>query len=537
MKRCVWLCWAALLCASFLGRDAATAQTLELRWKHDFSKNVSWYVRTSPGILIVKSGKSLTALDGRDGRRLWELADVQTSAVAFADVPAASERGLNLMEVPRMGVLLLNAVRMPSDAARRLVALNLMTGARLWDAPPVDEMMTAIPLYDSGELLVVSRRMQKKALATQAATSALGGEFGFMVFAALPHPYRFELERLDLATGKVEWSMEYPHTVAPGTALVRVLGANIFLYYGNRALGCLDANRGKLLWEDGTKHLGARSFPLPLQMSDGRLIYKSKDVEAVDPETGKAAWKIEKLGKVTGIVVHDGLAVAIGETRIAAVDTASGVERWRKKTHGHTTNLLWEKSTDSLLYMDWKGLHRLERVTGKSLLDAPLQTDTAPDYLRLVGPECVVAIGYQETDCFHTKTGKKLFTQAKLSAFFRGEAFLDDWPLPEEGQEAVRMVPAPSEEAEWEKIRKRTLLTSEWLENMQESLAEPDGFRDAFQTESEDGKDRTTWWVDPETNRQMLIRPAAGQHDVSRPFELVYAVHEKMLWAAKIKMN
>ncbi|MGC0775050.1 MAG: PQQ-binding-like beta-propeller repeat protein [Candidatus Acidiferrum sp.] len=514
------------------------AQKLEFLWKKEFPKSVSWYVRTSAGILLVKSGRSLTALDGKDGQELWGLADVRVSETGLAAMPGTLERGLDILEVPGMGVLLLNGVKSPSNSERRLIALNLITGEQLWDDPPVDELMTAIPLYESGQIVLVSRRPQKKILvAEEVAAAAAATEVPFVLIpGVIPYPYRFELERLDLATGKILWNVEYPHTFTPGATSVRAFGDHLFVYFGNRFLGCVNLANGKVLWEDGTKHIGSGSLPLPLQIANWWLIYGSTNVRAVVPETDKVAWTIEKLGRVTGIFVHDGLAVALGEKSMAAVDTVSGDERWRKKTHGHTTNLLWEKGTDTLLYMDWKGLHRVERTTGKSLLDAPLQIDTPPHYLLMASPEAVVAIGYNETDCFSTKTGKKLFTEAKLSALYRAEAFLDVWPLPEDGQELVRMVPVPSGDAEWESIRQRTLLPAATIQNLEESAAQPEGLLDVYQTETEKGE-RKIWWVDGQTNRQMVIRPAANQHDVSRALGNVFGVNGKILWAAKIEGN
>jgi len=519
----------------FFGR-AATAQRLEFLWKKEFPKSVSWYVRTSPGILLVKSGNSLTALDGKDGRPRWELADVGLDSTSVADMPGAENRGLNVLEVPWMGVLLLNRARLPNTAERRLIALNLMTGERLWDAPPVDEMMTVIPFYGSGQIVVVSRRVQKKILVAEAA-AAVTSEVPFLFASGvLPYPYRFELERLDLATGKVQWSMEYPHTFTPGTTSVRAFGDHFFVYFGNRFLGCVDLANGNVVWEDGAKHLWSGSLPLPLQTANGRLIYVSKEVQAIDPETEKVAWIIEDLGKITGIYVHDGLAVAIGEKRMAAVDTASGAERWSKRTHGHTTNLVLEESSDALLYMDWKGLHRVERTTGKSLLDAKLQTDTPPYYLRKAGPKAVVAIGYNNTYGYDTEDGKLLFTEAKLNALFRSDAFLDDWPLPGDGQELVRMVPAPFGDAEWESVHRLTLLSAAALQNLVASATDLDGVLDVYQTEPEKGTPKI-WWVDGKTNKQMVIRPTATQHDVSRAMGNVFAVNGKMLWAARIEAN
>jgi outer membrane protein assembly factor BamB len=523
-------------CVAWFVIASASPQTLKLNWTKEFAKPVSWYVRTSPGILLVKSGSSLTAVDGKDGRQLWVLADVRLDGISVADIPGAEKRGLNVLEVPWMGVLLLNGARLPSSAERRLIALNLMTGQRLWDEPPLDEMMTVIPLYESGQIVVVSRRVQKKILVAEAA-AATASEVPFLFASGvLPYPYRFELERLDLATGKIGWNTEYPRTFTPGTTYLSAFGDHLFVYFGNRFLGCVDVASGKVVWEDGAKHLWSGSVPMPLEMANGRLIYVSKEVQAIDPETEKVGWTIEDLGKVTGIFVHDGLAVAIGEKRMAAVDAASGKELWSVKTHGHTTNLLWERRSDTLVYADWKGLHRVERATGKSLLDGKLQTDTAPHYLRMAGPSSVVAIAYNETDGYDAVSGKLLFTEGKLNALFRSDVFLDEWPLPEDGQELVRMARAPFGDAEWESVHRLTLLSAAALQSLVESATDRDGTLDVYQTEPEKGPTKI-WWMDEKTNKEMVIRPTAQKHDVSRAMGNVFAVNGKVLWAARIEGN
>jgi outer membrane protein assembly factor BamB len=534
-RRAGGVCVGLLGIALLLG-NTALAQRLEFNWKKEFPKSVSWYVRTSPGILLVKSGKSLTALDGKDGRELWELPDVRVGDTPFAGIPGA-ERGTNLLEVPGMGILLLNRAELPSGAPERLIALNLMTGERLWDTPPVDELMTAISIPNSGQIVVVSRRPQKKILVAEAAAAAASQvPFLFVSGAIFPYPYRFELERLDLRTGKIEWNEEYPRTFTPGATSVTAFGDHLFIYFGNDFLGCVDLTSGKVLWEDGAKHLWPQALALPLQVANGRLIYASQDVQAIDPNTRKPVWTIEDLGRVSGIFVQDSLTVAIGEKCMSAVDTTSGAERWRTKTHGHTTNLLWDQSSDTLLYMDWKGLHRIERSTGWSLFDAKLQTDKAPYYLRMAGPDAIVAIGYDETDSYNTKSGKLLFAEAKLTGLYRGEAVLDNWPLPENGQDLAQVGPTPWGDEEWEDVRRRTLLSGADLQRIKENVLWEDGSFDVYLTERAKGEQKI-WWVDGPTNRQMVIHPTAKQHDVSRPLGNVFAVEGRILWAARIVIN
>jgi outer membrane protein assembly factor BamB len=284
----VWFLSAALLCTSFFSAPPDAAQTLKLSWKKDFPKNVSWYVRTSPGILLVRSGKSLTALDGEDGRQLWEIQDVRISDAPLPGMLVTSQRGLNILEVPGMGVLLVNEAKLAGNSNPRLIALNLMTGKLLWNEAPVDELMTAIPLYKSGQIIVVSRRAQKKILGPEVVASLVTPAPGsFALGNLLPYPYRFEFERMDLASGKILWSKEYEHTLTPGPTSVRAFGDYLFVYFSNHMLACLDTASGKLLWEDGSKHFGSGSLSLPLQMANGWLVYGSSDVQAVDPGTAK----------------------------------------------------------------------------------------------------------------------------------------------------------------------------------------------------------------------------------------------------------
>jgi hypothetical protein len=240
----------ALLCISSCVAAPASAQSLEDRWKKEFPKAVSWYVRTSPGILLVKAGKSLTAIDGVDGRQLWELPEVEPSRLTLGDSSEEFQRGKNLLEVPGMGVLLLNRAKLPGDSDGRLIALNLMTGERLWDLPQIENLMTVVPLEDSRQIVLVSRRLQGKAYAKKAALTALAG----MAFIPLPAPYpfRFEFLRRDLLTGKILWKSEFPQTFDPSPQSVNVIGDHLYVYVGNRVLGCMNLVDGTVCGKTAT---------------------------------------------------------------------------------------------------------------------------------------------------------------------------------------------------------------------------------------------------------------------------------------------
>lgn len=520
------------LFVSFPLLPQTAAQSLKVAWSKEFSKPVSWFARASPGIVIARVDKGLVALGETDGRQLWMLPKVEFGYVLMEGVGGSTDfdRGRNVLEVPAFGVLILNRVKLDGEANWRMVALNLATGKKLWDQEPVDDLMTVVPLYESGQIVVVSRRVQRRILTAEVVASTVS-HVPFVMY-----PYRFEMQRMDLATGKVQWTAEYERTFTPGTGSVQAIGAHLLIYFGNRLMGCVSLEDGKFLWEDGSKHFGNASAVLPVETADGKLIYSSEYVRAIDAATQKEEWSIEQLGKVTGIFVHGGLAVALGEKNIAAAETATGKEIWRQKTHGHTANLLWEKTSDSITYTDSKGLHSVERSTGKALLEANLHVEALPIYIWLGGPAVVVTMSVAEVCAYSIKTGKKLFTMGKLTGFFRSDAVLDAWPLPERGEDVAGMSRPPETDQEWEGARKATLLTTEGFKKVEERFSLEGTELNAYETTVE-GRLAKTWWIDPKRNEKVEISPSGSQTDVDRQAGIVIEMDGNAMRGAAIVEN
>lgn len=520
----------------------AASQSLDFRWKIEFPKEVAWYVRTSPGILLVKAGKSITALDGVNGQVLWELPEVKWSGFIGSDKDEFP-RGKNMIEVPGMGVLLLNRVMLPGDSEGRLIALNLMTGKRLWDQPQADDLLTAIPLEGTRDIALVSRRLQRPsakrvalvatvAAATGVASGLLGVEAMILILPS-PFPSRFVFQRVDPVSGKTRWNAEYPHTFDYGSQSLSVIGGQLFINFGSHVFGIVDLASGKRTWEDGFKALDSDNLRLPMQQPSDRFIYGWKNVEAVDPATRELSWEISELGKITGISECGELVVALGHKSVAAVDAKTGAARWRKKAYSHTTNILWDKQSDAILYADEKGLHSVERTTGKSLLDVQLDGKLSPYYLRLASPDAIVTIATDEVSAYNFKTGKKLFTEGKLFSFFRSHAFQDHWPTPDEGQDLMPRTARTPTRGEWNGAHEGSLLSSDFLERLEGYPSETEGLLDAYETESETGAHKV-WWIDAKTNRQVEFRLTGKHHDVSRPMRMVFAVDGKLMWGAAV---
>jgi len=515
---------------------------LKLKWSQEFAKSVDWYVRTSAGVVVVRSGKSLVCLDEVEGSQLWILPEVDPSGWERGGVDVWAQRGRNIVEVPGMGVLLLNRVKFPGDREGRLVAINLLNGKKLWEQEQVDDLMTAVPLYKSGELVLVTRRLEKKRFTEEIiAAAAVSTQVPFVGYFMTPYPYHFEFLRMDVATGKAKWSTEYNRLFTPGTARVRVTDEQVLLYFGNRLMGSLSLESGKLLWEDGEKSSGSVRYTLPVTWEKGKLIYSSEYMRAVDPGTQKEIWSLEDLGKVTGIVVREGLAIALGENRMAAADIESGKERWRIKTHGHTTNLVWAKHSDTLIYVDGKGLHTVEAATGKTLQDIRVRAESWPWQVRQASRETVVTIAAAEVCAYNLKTGNKVASEGRLKSFFRADAHMDNWPMPEDGEEFEGMTRLPSTEDEWDGLRKTSILDAETLKSLEEIAANGE-FLEGFETgtetqETKNGSIKTItklWWIDPQTNEEAEITPAALHHDLDRRVGLVFAVNNRQLWSATI---
>ena len=509
-------------------------------------KPVDWYERTSAGVVVVKAGKSFYALKEEDGEQLWMLPVVQATGKTKGSLDASALRGRDVLEVPGMGVLLMNHVKVDGEREGRLIALNLQTGKRLWTRDEMDELMTALPIYGTGDAAIVCRRVQRRVLAAEAAATALAATQIPFAPVLVKYPYRFELARIDLGTGIAKWNTEYERTFTPGTENIKTFAGRLFIYVGNRVMTSISLADGKFEWEDGKGHLGTIQAALPFEMVNGELIYKSECVRGIDPATQKELWSLEDLGKVTGLTFGKGLAVALGEKAIAAMDLETGKERWRSKVNGGATNLLWDKASDSVIYIDKKGLHSLEAQTGKTILDAPLSVASWPSQIRLASPELVVTIAEKEVCGYNFKTGRKFFGEGNLVAFFRANTAIDAWPRPANGQAFDSMSRPPANEEEWTGLRKTSLLEPETLKQFEEREGSEESL-EAFETETQVETlgvvDRTVktvrklWWIDRKTNQKVEITPSGDHHEVDRRLGMVFAVNNVQMWGARVEQE
>lgn len=527
-----WIGWGLGVLLILLSPVQARPQSLEARWTKEFSSEIEWYVRTSIGTLVVKSGNGLTALNARDGRQLWAWPDVKGSGPAHGVEDLAYYRGKNLREVPEMGILLLNRMKLPNDSDGQLMGIKLETGERLWNQPQIDDLKAVLALPSGPDVILVSTHLDRKMLARNVILTA--GQ------APLPlyYPYHLQFRRLNPLTGETRWTIEYPRTFYTSVQAVFIIGDHLFLNHSNIVLTCFAVATGKQLWEEETKGIG--NFPpLPVQKvekAEGPVIYAQKTVRAVDPGTNKINWEVKNLGRVTGIAVCDGIVVAIGNDNVAAVDAKSGNERWRIKTHGHATNILWDKPTDTIIYVDGKGLHTVERTTGKALvntkLDAPGHNVYHPVSIRLAGSEVAVLIAKGQSFAYNFKTGKHLLTGGRLVGFYPAH-FLPEEPDPENGLDLPPADQSESGKNHRDGMREGSLISASAQETLAESHSAVASRLDAYETQSEEGA-RKVWWIDEKTNLVAGFGVAGTQHDVSRQLGMTFSVEKNAMRADAI---
>ncbi|WP_435101332.1 PQQ-binding-like beta-propeller repeat protein [Halarchaeum sp. P4] len=164
------------------------------------------------------------------------------------------------------------------------------------------------------------------AIATSVVLADGRGVVGYSDGNAEDGAYRgFELGESDAS-----WTVTYPL----GKSTPTVAGDAMFVSTAE-FLAAYDARRGELCWRLNTGGLGAVSNA-PVLAADTLLSDGGETVYGRDPETGKTRWQYESGQSGPALVARDGVAyTTVGadgtSTGVAAVDPATGEERWRRE--------------------------------------------------------------------------------------------------------------------------------------------------------------------------------------------------------------
>jgi outer membrane protein assembly factor BamB len=346
-------------------------------WQANLDSRVRFYQTTDFGVVLAGTERSLYAIDGKTGERLWQRPTGNIEETAVTPVPDTDL------------ILFSRDVRDKS----RLQAVDLMSGNMLWEsekvkgdvmqlaADPENDLVAVVLVKDprgkSGEELKRSPvvHILKLSSGEELWKKELDGEIELM-------PSRFG-ENL----GEIAFTLD--NYRAP-----LLLDGRLYLFYEGAT--SYDASTGK---EKEREKFKINEDGLALTEADPVFddthIYISGRgrIRAVDRRTGQVDWKADDLGNCAEMALigttlyartggqftrtSDGEARNKGPYGVAAIDTAKGKVLWRYKgADKGLTNFVFSDA-NTILIADKDDLIRIDARTGKRISEVEHDIDKA----------------------------------------------------------------------------------------------------------------------------------------------------------------
>lgn len=353
--------FALLLCVFCIAGFAAA----QPNWQANLDSRIRFYQTTDLGIILAGTEKSLYAVDGQTGERLWRRSTGKIGETAVTPVPDTDV------------VLFTQDVGSKS----RLEAVDIVTGARLWQSDKVKGDVMQLAVDPENDLVAVV--MVKDA-------TGKGGE----TLKRKP-----VVHVMQLSTGEEVWKRDLEDAIEMMPARFgENLGEIAFTLDNYRAPLLLD---GRLyLFYDGATSYDARTGKEKVRESfrinedglalteadpivDARHVYVSGRgrIRAVNRQTGNVDWKADDLGisaemAQVGSVLYvrtggqftrlrDGEIQEKGPYGVSAIDTSNGKTLWRYKgADKGLTNFVFADA-GTIMIADKDDLIAIDAKTGK----------------------------------------------------------------------------------------------------------------------------------------------------------------------------
>lgn len=364
MKAFLFFCLLFLLVAI---SDAQSA------WQANLDSKVRFYQTTDFGIVLAGTDRSLYAIDGQTGERLWRRATGKIEETAIAPVPDTD-------------LILLSR---DEGSRSRLEAVDLISGAGIWRSEKVKGDVLQLAVDPANDLIAVVLVKNPR------------GDSGSQ-FKRKP-----VVHVLQLSTGNELWKRELDGEIEMMPARFgENLGENAYTLDNYRPPLLLD---GRLfLFYEGATSYDARSGKekerekfkvnedgLALTEADpvfdGERIYISGRgrIRAVNRRTGSVEWKADDVGNAAEMALigstlfirtggqftrlKDGEIETKGPFGVSAIDVRSGETSWRYKgaDKGLTNFVFADANTiliadrDDLITIDTKSGKRIDRFEHK----------------------------------------------------------------------------------------------------------------------------------------------------------------------------
>ena len=317
-----------LLCLLCLFAAISSAQPA---WSANLDSKVNFYQTTDFGIVLAGTQKSLYAVDGQTGERLWRRATGNIEETAVTPVPDTD-------------VILFSR---DEGSKSRLEAVDLISGNRLWRSDKIKGDVLQLAVDPANDLIAV--------ILVKDPRGKSGGEFKRKPIVHV----------LQLSTGEELWKREFDGEIEMmparfGESLGEIaytldnyrppllLDGRLFLFYEGST--SYDARTGKEKEREKFKinENGLALTEADPVFDDANIYISGRGkIRAVNRRTGNVEWKADDLGICAEMALigktlfvrtggqftrlKDGEIVAKGPFGVSAIDTKNGKTLWRYK--------------------------------------------------------------------------------------------------------------------------------------------------------------------------------------------------------------
>ena len=385
----------AVFFAACLIAIAFTLASAQPVWKADLDSKVRFYQTTDFGLILVGTQRSLYAVDGETGVRLWR---VETGAIGETAITP----------IPNTDVILLSR---DLGSKSRLEAVDVMTGMSLWQSEKVKGDVLQLAVDPENDLVAV--------VLVKDPHGATGSEFKRKPIVHV----------LRMSNGEELWKRELDSDIEMMPARFGdnigevsytldnyraplLLDGRLFLFYEGST--SYDALTGK---EKEREKFKVNEDGLALTEADPVIdathIYTSGrgKVRAVNRKNGQVDWRADDLGTASEMALlgdtlfirtggrftrlKDGESESKGPYGISAVDTATGKTKWRfKGADKGITNFVFA-DTRSIVIADRDEVTYLDAANGKPTVSFPHKVDHAE--FVLINESGSIVVGGRDT--------------------------------------------------------------------------------------------------------------------------------------------
>ena len=355
---------AVLITILYISAAIATGQPV---WQADLDSRVRFYQTTDFGLVLAGTERSLYALDGQTGERIWRRETGRINETAVTPVPDTD--------------LILLTRDLGSKS--RLEAVDLISGAGIWQSDKV-----------KGDVMQLAADPESDLIAVVLVRGAKGGSGDGVKGKPIVHVLRLsdgeelwkremdsDIEMMPARFG--ENLGEIAYTLDNYRAPLMVDG-RLFLFYDGAT--SFDARTGK---EKEREKFRINEEGLALTEADpivdeSRVYLSGRGrIRAVNRRTGNVEWKADDIGNAAEMALvgttlyvrtggqftrlKDGEQEAKGPYGVAAIDSKSGDVLWRYKgADKGLTNFVFADA-NTILIADRDDLIRIDAKTGKRI--------------------------------------------------------------------------------------------------------------------------------------------------------------------------